>query len=176
MFQRVTVIAHHVFLVVSTIMMDHIVFSRIRTINQTCSAGYQCQLLNQLTTCRNPICEKIQNSGLGLSCQSGICKCNSAQFWKSSSSGCTNFYTYGQNTCKADDQCLNNLICRNSSVLACNCYSFRTPTSTGDCNCPAPVIGAEYYYNGSYSVIANSFNQSFTAGYECQSITQLTLL
>ena len=42
------------------------------------------------------------------------------------------------------------------------------------CDCPAPVIKAEYYWNGSYCVSANFYNQSCSSSYQCQIFTQLT--
>jgi hypothetical protein len=124
-------------------------------VNQTCSQSDAC------------------NTGLGLSCQTNVCKCSSAKFWKSSSIGCINFYDYSQGTCQDDNQCQNNLICRTSaSIQACNCYTSGTQTSVGDCDCPAPVYGSEYYYNGSYCVPAKSLNASCGSNLQCQQITE----
>ena len=168
-----------------------------KSFNQSCNAGYECQLLTQLTTCTgskcvcstsqyfksgtskcetlliiNQTCSQTDacNSGLGLSCQSGTCKCNSTQFWKLT--GCINYYIYSQGTCQVDDQCLNNMICRTgTSVKACDCYTYGTLTSVGDCDCPAPVYGSEYYYNGSYCVSAKTINASCSSNWTCQEIT-----
>jgi hypothetical protein len=113
------------------------------------------------------------NSGLGLSCQFGYCKCNTLQFWKSGQQGCLNFYNYGQGTCTDDDQCNNNLVCRtSSSIQACSCYSSSSPASVGDCDCPAPVYGSEYYYDGSYCFAAKTINQTCSSSWQCQQLTQ----
>ena len=169
-----------------------------QTYNQTCTLSYQCQMLTQLTTCTNSkcICFTTQyfnsgtykcetllivnqtcsqsdacNTGLGLSCQSGSCKCSSSQFWKSNSIGCINYYNYNNGTCSDTNQCQTSLICKNATSLSCNCP---TTVSTSYCDCPAPVYGAEYYWNGSYCVVAQTYNQTCTLSYQCQMLTQLT--
>jgi hypothetical protein len=77
------------------------------------------------------------NSGLGLSCQSSKCECNSTQFWSTSSLNCINRYTYNAGTCTADNQCTSNLICRTSGTT-CNCPN--NVATNGKCDCPTPDI------------------------------------
>jgi hypothetical protein len=175
-------------------------YTPVHNNTQSCLGDYMCQKQTQGTSCSGGTCKcsstqffnnidfKCEtllivnqtclqsdacNSGLGLSCQFGLCKCNTTQFWKSTTQGCINFYNYGRGTCNNDDQCNNNLVCRTSSIIqACDCYSSNTPTIVGDCDCPAPVYGSEYYYNGSYCVPAKIINQTCSSSWQWQQKTQ----
>ena len=172
--------------------------------NQVCSNNYMCQTITQGTKCSgsfpfqclcsstqyfnyaNNKCETLLSinatctqpnacdSSLGLICQSGLCQCNSTtQFWKSFGSGCINYYTYNTGTCSADNQCNGNLVCKTSN--SCSCPNS---VSNWKCDCPVPVYGSEYYWNGSTCTPALGYNQtcsSRTTTYMCQSITQATL-
>jgi hypothetical protein len=122
-------------------------------------------LIFNLTCIQSDACE----STLGLSCQSGICKCSSTQFWKSNSLGCINFYNYNNGSCAETNQCQTGLICKNSTYLSCSC-----PTTVSDsyCDCPTPVYGSEYYYNGSNCVPSRIINESCTHNSTCQQITR----
>jgi hypothetical protein len=113
------------------------------------------------------------NSGLGLSCQSSKCECNSTQFWSTSSLNCINYYTYNAGACTSDNQCTSgsNLICRTSGT-SCNCPI--NLATNGKCDCPTPVSGKEYYWNGLNCTTALSYNQTCSASYMCQTLTQLT--
>lgn len=164
--------------------------------NESCTANYQCQSLTQFTSCSGSKCDcsssqyfnfannkcetllTINNtctqvgacdSGMNLFCQSGTCKCNSTQFWESN--GCINFFSYNSGTCFSDDQCAVNLICK---LAEPSCICPRT-VNNGTCDCPYPIYGLEYYWNGTYCATAKSYNQSCTFSYECQALTQATI-
>lgn len=164
------------------------------------TTNYMCQTLTQGTTCSGLIsfsckcssteyfnnadnkCETLLtvnntctqadacDSTLGLICRSGLCNCNSTQFWKSSVSGCINFIAYNSGTCAADDQCDTNLVCKLSGS-SCSCPNA---VSNGKCDCPPRVYGSEYYWNVTYCVPAKAINSTCTSNYECQQLTQLT--
>ena len=171
--------------------------------NQTCtssSTNYMCQTLTQGTNCIggickcstseyfnfangkcetllsvNAICNQIDacNSGLGLSCQNGVCLCNSTtQFWYISS--CTNYFTYNSQTCSNSNQCAGILICNTNNWGSCNSCSCPSNVCSNKCDCPVPIIGSEYYWNGTYCENARNYGDSCTADYECQTLTQLT--
>ena len=167
------------------------------SLNQPCTANYQCQTLTQSTTCSglkcsclstlyfnnvNNKCETLLiinntctqsdacNSGKGLSCTSMICQCNSTQFWKSNTDGCVNYYGYNAGTCSADNQCLSNLVCKTSGS-SCSCP---TNIMNGNCDCPVRVSGNEKYWNGSFCAPALNKSKSCTADYMCQTLTQKT--
>jgi hypothetical protein len=106
---------------------------------------------------------------LGLSCQSSKCLCNSlTQFWNSSV--CVNKYTYNADVCTDSTQCKSNLICRNSGT-SCKCPD----TVSNKCDCPTPVIGSEYYWNGTDCTIASSYGGSCSGNYACKSLQEKTI-
>lgn len=130
----------------------------------------QCtsQLSNSISCSQTDACR----TDLGLSCQSGVCQCNSTiQFWNGTK--CINYYTYNGGSCTNSSQCNNavtSLICRTSGTT-CNC-----PTSIGNglCDCPTRVANNEMYWNLTYCVTAGVHGSSCTSDYHCQQLT-LTL-
>ena len=168
------------------------------------STSYMCQTLTQGTTCSGPApfkcqCSSLQyfntnnnkcetllsingtcteldacRSDLGLSCQASLCQCDSStQFWNGSL--CINYYTYNSSgLCNDDNQCFGNLICMSASTISCNCPLIVT---IGSCDCPAPVFGLEYFWNGSTCVESNDYNMSCSsalASYMCKNKTEGT--
>jgi hypothetical protein len=97
---------------------------------------------------------------LGLICSNGLCVCNSTQFWLNSITGCRNYYTYGQSSCSADNQCASTLICNNGSNTPCTCPSS---LSSGYCDCYRSH-GNESFWDGSVCFAAKSYSQSCSNG------------
>ena len=174
--------------------------------NELCSSsstGYMCQTLTQGTNCIGPAPFKCQCSSLqyfnnnnnkcetqlsingncteldacrpdlGLSCQGSLCKCNSStQFWNGSL--CINYYTYNSGVCSNDNQCNGDLICMSASTVSCSCPSIVT---IGKCDCPAPVFGFEYFWNGTSCIESFAFNMSCSSSltsYMCKNKTEGT--
>jgi hypothetical protein len=151
--------------------------------NITTSGTYTCQCpiytFYNSTACRdqtlyNTVCSLATSScrtDLGLSCQWNLCLCNStAQFWSTSLQTCMSYYTYTSSGCTADSQCASTLICNNSTNTKCSCPTALTANT---CDCPRSY-GYEYYWNGVSCVYAVAYNQSCTADYMCQTLTQNT--
>jgi hypothetical protein len=151
--------------------------------NITTFGTYTCQCPSYMyyngTACRdqtlyNTVCSLATascRSDLGLSCQGNLCLCNStSQFWSTSLQTCMNYYTYTSSGCTADSQCASTLICNNSTNTKCSCP---LTLSSGYCDCPRSY-GNEYYWNGVSCVYAVVYNQSCTADYMCQTLTQNT--
>ena len=169
--------------------------------NQTCTnslTSYMCQTLTQGTICRGNTCQcssmqyfdmassKCENFltinstcfqveacdvTLGLGCQNDLCQCNStSQFWSIYNQSCIDYLTYNSGTCTADNQCLGNLTCQTSGS-SCACPIL----TNNQCDCPSPSFGNEYYWNGYTCTPALAFNQSCSANYMCQALTQGTI-
>ena len=149
------------------------------TQNTYCSIKCQCKYLqyfqtslkfciNQLLIYQQCILSSDCRGDLGLSCQSGLCLCNSAiQFWNGLT--CTNKYLYNNQSCTYSYQCANSYSC-NYNGTSCNC-----PLNVvGKCDCPTRAIGSEYYYNGTLCISALTYNQTCIANYTCKYLTQNT--
>jgi hypothetical protein len=132
----------------------------------------QCEnLLSIKQTCQQ---SDACNNVVGLNCNlEGYCQCNSSQFWNIDTQSCTNYFSYNEGSCTADDQCKgNNLICYKSGV-SCNCP---TNVTTGKCDCPPRRIGSEYYWNGVNCTDALNYNDfcenSTLLNYMCKTLTE----
>ena len=170
------------------------------TYGGVCNGNYSCQYLTQNTFCNGTcqcdtnqyfnyadnMCENVLpfnsnctqndacNSTIGLSCLNNVCQCNSTQYWNVTS--CVNYVPYGLGTCTSNYQCNSNLnlVCKLPSTLSCSCPKRVT---NNKCDCPAPVYGIEYYWNGTSCVLSNTYNQTCTSAstnFMCQVVTQGT--
>ena len=123
---------------------------------QACTIGSDdsCQYLTQNTYCDTT---------------SGLCQCNSTNFWDGTS--CVPPYTYNNQTCTNSSQCASPLVC-NLNETSCNCPDT-VPINKCDCS---RSIGNEYYWNGVTCVLAGAYGESCTIGsnYTCQYLTQNT--
>ena len=130
---------------------------------------YHLSCINKLLNNEACLSTSYCRSDLGLSCQSGICLCNTAtQFWNFSI--CLDYYTYNNQTCLSLDQCKPPMIC-NFGVSSCICPKV---VSNATCDCPARAAGSEYYSPGSTCVTALSYGSVCSANYTCQYLTQNT--
>ena len=63
---------------------------------------------------------------------------------------------------------MSSLICKTSGA-SCNCPT--NIVANGSCDCPIPISGKEYYWDGTTCASALSYNQSctsMTTNYMCQ--------
>ena len=150
------------------------------TQNTFCNGTCQCALfqyfntnqyycVNQLLINQSCILTTDCRTDLGLSCQTGVCQCNTSSFWNGSS--CVVFYTYNNQTCSSSSQCMSPLVC-NLAGSSCNCPAA---VPINKCDCPRS-IGNEYYWNGATCVLAGTYNQpcNIVGNYTCQYLTQNT--
>ena len=123
------------------------------------------QLLNGIACSQVDACR----GDLGLTCQSGTCKCNAAsQFWSTSSGKCINLYTYNQGSCTDNTQCAPNLLCRTSGTT-CNCPIAVT---SNKCDCPSRSITSELYWNGNLCVPAGKYNDVCLFENQCKTLSE----
>ena len=122
----------------------------------------QNKCLNQNTngqTCSSSIGCRID---LGLSCVSGLCKCNSTyQFWSTTLNNCINYKTYTE-ACNPD-QCdpRASLICNTGTNCTCPTY-----LTMNKCDC-IRLNGSEYYWNSTSCVLAVAYGGKCTMTYQC---------
>jgi hypothetical protein len=108
---------------------------------------------------------------LYLECVNSKCTCISPfPIWSIGFNKCIVPGNYSD-TCFSTSDCSTNksLICSNGTSCSC-------PTNllAGKCDCPARISGNEMYWDGSICVSALSKNQSCSADYKCQTLTQAT--
>jgi hypothetical protein len=131
------------------------------------STTYTC--IPQLLHLKNCTSTSQCRNDLGLTCVNSVCVCNStSQFWDGSS--CTEYYTYNNQTCSNDNQCIGSLVCQLSSI-SCVCPAN---VVTGKCDCPIRVVGNETYWNGTDCVPALSYGTPCSGSsfnYTCQTLT-----
>jgi hypothetical protein len=108
---------------------------------------------------------------LNLECVNSKCTCiSSFPFWSIGFNKCIVPGNYSD-TCFSASDCSTSksLICGNGTSCSC-------PTNllADKCDCPTRLSGSEMYWDGSICVSALSKNQSCSADYMCQTLTQAT--
>ena len=142
--------------------------------NQTCQCAalqyfntIQSICMNQLIINQSCILTTDCRTDLSLSCKSGLCQCNSTNFWDGTA--CVPPYTYNNQTCTSSNQCTSPLVC-NLIGTSCNCPAV---VPINKCDCPRS-IGNENYWNGVTCAPAISFDNICFGTYTCQTMTQNT--